>query len=156
MLVFHSRNMLLASSIFFSFRYTSAYVSSPLKMRSMFSLPIISGVSWKVVWYIQSSLSIHCMPRSLRRKKGSSMILLSIRSVCTTPGTVAGYQLLSLACLNFHPSFSSLRRGTAIRRALHRSDEVSKDARFRFKFGFFIMYKMFLSPKIIIMRLCQK
>ena len=58
--------------------------------------------------------------------------------LCTTPGTVAGYQLLSRACLNCQPSFNSFRRGTAISRALHKSDEVSSDARFMFKFGFFM------------------
>ena len=78
------------------------------------------------------------------RKNGSSMILLASRSVCITPGTVAGYQLVSLACLNFQPSFSSFRNGTAISKALHRSDEASKPVRFTVDFSSFIIYSFYV------------
>lgn len=37
-------------------------------------------------------------------ENGSSIILFCSKSVWTTPGTVAGYQLVSLACRNFQPS----------------------------------------------------
>ena len=84
--------MLSANSTDCPLTNTSAKVSRPGEDQLDALVRQQRGVGANDGAVLPDSLSIHCWSFSFSRKKGSAILPLAKRSVCTQPGTVAGSQ----------------------------------------------------------------